>query len=147
VEPNDVPIIGTEQLTTTVTVPSGNTVVLGGLISDSKTKNDAGIPGLSRIPLLGNLFKNTKNSQDRKELIVFIQPNVVNNENELHKWSHNEDLRTSVGAEVAETFPNEVKPLPPQQPKETRKSWIKRLFSSDIDRERRSEHNPVKGRP
>ncbi len=136
VEPNDVPIIGTEQLTTTVTVPSGNTVVLGGLISESKTKSDSGLPGISRIPLLGNLFKNTKNDQERKELIVFIQPHVVSDDNELKKWSNNEDVRTSVGGDVAERFPTEATPLPPPQPKEPRKSWIRRLFSSELDRTR-----------
>ena len=107
---NSVPIISTEQLTTTVSVPSGNTVVLGGLISEQSTKTTNGIPVLSRIPGLGSLFKNDVSSKTRSELIIFIQPTVVNDNNQMHKASYGEDLRTDVGADAAKTFPSKVWP-------------------------------------
>ncbi len=102
---NTVPIIGTEKLTTTVTIPNQATVVLGGLITESEDKTDEGIPVLSRIPVIGQAFKNSKSTKSRKELLVFIQPTVVTDNRELGLASHSEDLRTSVGEEAAEAFP------------------------------------------
>lgn len=111
---NTVPIIGTEKLTTTVTIPNQATVVLGGLITESEDKTDEGIPVVSRIPVIGNAFKNAKSSKTRKELLVFIQPTVVTDNEELGVASFNEDVRTSVGEEVAGVFPQAEleKPLP-----------------------------------
>ncbi len=108
VEPNDIPIIGTEQIITTVTVPSGNTVVLGGLISEQTTNSSEGVPGISRIPLLGRLFKQDIKDDKRKELIIFIQPKIVNDAADLREASQSEDLRTAVGADAAQRFPNFV---------------------------------------
>jgi general secretion pathway protein D len=130
IEPNDVPIIGTEQVVTSVTVPSGHTIVLGGLISDEKKKDTSGLPFISRIPVLGNLFKDHSNSNTRKELIIFIQPVVVTDEKDLSQASYNEDIRTGIGADAYKQFPQV--PLPPteetqDQPK--KKSFFGRLFT------------------
>jgi len=73
----DVPIIGTREIITTVTVPNNETVVLGGLISENDQTNVTGIPVLSSIPGLGRLFSTNTDSKDRDELLVFIQPTVV----------------------------------------------------------------------
>lgn len=107
---NSVPIIATERLLTSVTVANRSTIVLGGLISENEEKSTSGIPVLSRIPVLGHAFKSTKSKKARKELLIFIQPVVVDeNEAELAA-SRSEDARTSIGADAAEVFP-EV-PLP-----------------------------------
>jgi type II secretory pathway component GspD/PulD (secretin) len=115
---NNAPIIGTEQLTTTVTVPSGNTVVLGGLIVDQYKKDTQGVPFISRIPLLGRLFKNDTRDKLRKELIIFIQPQVVNDDKMLRRMSLKEDLRSRVGGDAARIFPEVVIPvaLPVEEP-------------------------------
>ena len=102
---NTVPIIGTEKLTTTVTIPNRATVVLGGLITESEDKTDEGIPLVSRIPVIGHAFKNSTTSTTRKELVVFIQPTVVQDNHGLFSASRSEDLRMSVGSDVARTFP------------------------------------------
>ncbi len=102
---NTVPIIGTEKLTTTVTIPNKSTVVLGGLITESEDKTDEGIPLVSRIPVIGHAFKNSTTNTTRKELVVFIQPTVVEDGPQLFAASRSEDLRTSVGSDAAETFP------------------------------------------
>jgi len=107
---NEVPIIGTEQITTTVTVPNRNTIVLGGLISEQDQKDTEGIPYLSRIPVLGNLFKDTVKSKVRKELIIFIQPVVVDDNGDLRAASLSEDFRTQVGADAYKVFPDQVVP-------------------------------------
>lgn len=108
VEPNLIPIIGTEQIVTSVTVPDRNTIVLGGLISEKSDKATNGVPFLSRIPGVGNLFKDTKDSNTRSELIIFIQPQVVHDNAQLRSTSLGEDYRTQVGADAAERFPESV---------------------------------------
>lgn len=102
---NTVPIIGTERLLTNVTVANRSTIVLGGLITENEEKSTTGIPVLSRIPLLGHAFKTTKNVKSRKELIIFIQPVVVEDDEAAAHASLSEDLRSEVGADAAETFP------------------------------------------
>jgi type II secretory pathway component GspD/PulD (secretin) len=105
---NSVPIIGTEQVVTSVTIRDRNTIVLGGLISETTDKTNAGTPFLSRVPGVGNLFKQRKDSTTRKELIIFIQPQVVKGDESLTATSNREDYRTTVGADLAEKFPEKV---------------------------------------
>lgn len=130
VAPNLIPIIGTEQLVTSVTIPDRNTIVLGGLISEETNKNRTGIPILGKIPGLGKLFRNDNNTTTRKELIVFIQPQVVTDETSLRDTSLNEDFRTQVGAEAANRYPQKVQPpvAAPMNP-EQKKNFFQRMFS------------------
>ena len=75
---NSVPNILTQELTTTVRVPSGSTIVLGGLITDDKSMDDNGIPYINRIPILGPLLGGrTNKTRKRSELVIMIQPIVV----------------------------------------------------------------------
>jgi general secretion pathway protein D len=60
-----------------VGVQSGQTVLLGGLIRQDESKDDTGIPGLNRIPLVGRLFGSTDRRRSRSELIVLITPHVI----------------------------------------------------------------------
>jgi len=133
VEPNDIPIISTQQVITTVTVQDGHTVVLGGLISEQDKKDTGGVPGISRIPVLGSLFKNNTKSKSRSELIIFIQPHVVNDNLQLSNASNNEDIRTSIGAEAAEKFPTDASLLPPIGVPEKKKNWFQRNFGERKD--------------
>jgi general secretion pathway protein D len=107
---NSVPVIATERLLTAVTVPNRSTIVLGGLITENEEKITSGIPLISRIPVLGHAFKSTTSRKARKELIIFIQPVVVEDNPEALAASFTEDARTEVGADAAAVFP-EV-PLP-----------------------------------
>ena len=133
---NNVPIIGTEQLTTTATVSSGNTIILGGLISETDKKNNSGIPGLSRIPVIGNLFKSHDVTKERKELLIFIQPQVVNDNDQLRKASLHEDLRTKVGADAYKAFPERVWPkaVPVDQPETKKKTSAAKQESDDEEK-------------
>ncbi len=63
-------------------VQSGDTIALGGLIRDDRQEIVTGIPLLSAIPILGNLFKTTVNTKDRTELLVLITPRVVRDRRE-----------------------------------------------------------------
>ncbi|MBU1053361.1 MAG: hypothetical protein KKC46_05965 [Proteobacteria bacterium] len=70
------PIIDLRELSTTVRVREGNTVVLAGLISQIKQLDDVGLPGLGSIPYLKNLFRSMKNLKDNQELVIFITPYI-----------------------------------------------------------------------
>ena len=134
VEPNDIPIIGTEQLVTTVTVPNGRTVVLGGLITEEITTDSNGVPVISRVPLLGKLFRNDVDSVERRELMIFIQPNVITDNASLLGGSYQEDIRSNIGGYAAERFPQTVDPYNPpapiiEEPEARRKNFFQRIFT------------------
>jgi general secretion pathway protein D len=97
---NRAPIISAQELTTTVTVPNGGTVVLGGLIIESTTGDDSGVPFLMRVPVLGYLFKQTTRKVERKELIVLLQPTVVENNDDLARASTEEMNRSKLANEA-----------------------------------------------
>ncbi len=103
---NTVPVIGTERLLTSVTVANRSTIVLGGLITENEERTTTGVPILSHLPVLGFAFKSTKSVKARKELIIFIQPAVVEDAAETAAVSLAEDTRTEVGADAATTFPD-----------------------------------------
>jgi general secretion pathway protein D len=73
------PTISQRRVHSTVSVMSGQTVLLGGLISDSTQKTQSGIPGLSDIKVLGALFGSTDNTNTRSEIIIFIRPQLIRN--------------------------------------------------------------------
>jgi len=85
-----VPKIDTQKLTTTVIVPDGATILMGGLITQDDAKTSSGIPFISTIPLMGNLFKSTTDDTVRRELVVMIQPSVVFDVPELKEVSKTE---------------------------------------------------------
>jgi type IV pilus secretin PilQ/predicted competence protein len=70
------PITSERVAQTEVSVESGMTVVIGGLIKDSLVDTETGIPILKDIPLLGWLFKNKTKNKDRTELLIFITPEL-----------------------------------------------------------------------
>jgi general secretion pathway protein D len=73
----DSPTIQQRQITSSVSVQDGDTVALGGLITDSRTDIKGGIPILKDIPVLGVLFGTRNLSTSRTELLVLITPHVV----------------------------------------------------------------------
>ncbi len=68
----------TRSATTEVLVKDGETAVIGGIITDTQSNTESGIPLLSRIPVLGWLFKKKDKRVDKTELIIFITPKIVN---------------------------------------------------------------------
>lgn len=81
------PTITNRAITTEILSADGQTVALGGLIQETKTDGDNGVPGLSSIPLLGNLFKNKSDSLGRTELMMLITTKIVNNSSEVDEFS------------------------------------------------------------
>lgn len=77
-DPNN-PTINTSKIDTSVLVNSGDVLVLGGLISNNAIESTQKIPFLGDIPLLGRLFQYKQHSIDKKNLMVFIRPVIINN--------------------------------------------------------------------
>ena len=72
-----IPSIDTRELNTSVLVRNGETVVLGGIFQDARTRNEDRVPYLSSIPGIGNLFKRRANETQKRELLVFVTPTIV----------------------------------------------------------------------
>jgi MSHA biogenesis protein MshL len=62
-----------------VKAKNGQVIVIGGLMQNMSSNSDGGAPGLSDIPIIGNLFKQKKRSNIRSELVILLRPIVVNN--------------------------------------------------------------------
>lgn len=71
------PTILNRRVSTNLTLRDGGSLVMGGLISNSQSGGQAGIPGLGRIPVLGRLFRADTFQEDRTELIIMVIPYVV----------------------------------------------------------------------
>lgn len=71
------PQVNTRNAETTVLIRDGETIAIGGLISEQTSKTATGIPLLMSIPLIGYLFKGTSDSVRRTELIVFLTPKIA----------------------------------------------------------------------
>jgi general secretion pathway protein D len=80
-------------IVTTMMVQSGQTMVIGGLTSESDTKTESRVPGLSSIPLLGELFKYEKTDRQRRSLLVFLTPTVMHTSADAESVLQRELLR------------------------------------------------------
>ncbi|HPA16864.1 MAG TPA: secretin N-terminal domain-containing protein [Verrucomicrobiae bacterium] len=80
IDNNKIPNIATQELSTEITVANRATVLLGGLITTDVSDLSSGFPLLHRIPILGALFGGKSNTGDRKELVVLIQPIVLDSD-------------------------------------------------------------------
>ena len=76
VDADNVPQTCTREAETTLVVKNGETIVLGGLIRDEMTKTVTEVPLLSKLPLIGELFRNTTTSGRKSEILVFITPKI-----------------------------------------------------------------------
>jgi general secretion pathway protein D len=77
------PSFSNRNVSTQVTVQDGDTVAIGGIISESNSQTSGGVPFLHRIPVLGAAFGNKSFSRERTELLVFITPRVIYDTNEI----------------------------------------------------------------
>ena len=99
---------------TTVLIPDGGTLVIGGLIEDKATNSEQRVPWLSRIPLIGELFKVRDTSKGKTNLMVFLQPHILHDDREAaletdSKYEYLRDQQRKVGHDSA------VLPLAPFQ--------------------------------
>jgi general secretion pathway protein D len=94
------PTITKRAFSTTVTVPDQSTVIISGLIREDMVKQEARIPVLGSIPVLGALFRRTTMRKQRTNLLVFVTPHVVTDmaraEERKRVWEENTDLSLPV---------------------------------------------------
>ncbi|HEX6125621.1 MAG TPA: type IV pilus secretin PilQ [Pyrinomonadaceae bacterium] len=95
------PTINTQIMETQVTVPDGGTTVVGGVLFDDERENQNRTPGLSRIPLLGNLFKRKGVERNTNEILFFITPRIAR-----------PDLTASAGSAGVKSSATIVQPVP-----------------------------------
>jgi len=88
------PSFDQQVVQTQITMQDGDTIAIGGLISENTNSGSAGIPGLNRLPFIGGIFGNKTYSHDRSELIIFMTPHVIYDSNDLLEAS--QELKTSV---------------------------------------------------
>jgi len=69
--------IGTRNASTTLRLRDGETQILAGLLSDEERASGAGLPGLSKLPLLGRLFGSRSDSQKKTEIVMSITPRMI----------------------------------------------------------------------
>ncbi len=112
---NTVPTIGTQELLTTVTVRDGATVVLGGLITERTGKTERGGIFLRRVPVLKHLFGTTEKSTSRDELLIFIQPKIINSTAHLDSPNSIEAKRSRIMEETLR-FGMPLEEVPRAQP-------------------------------
>ena len=74
---NGVPSLSTNEAQTELLVNDGDTIVIGGIMKTRKTSSVSGFPWLSKIPLLGWIFKTEKEERENNELLIFITPKIV----------------------------------------------------------------------
>ena len=123
------PTIRKRSIETKLSMRDGATVMLGGLISETATDSDSGVPGLKDIPGLGHLFKKSGKTRARTELVILITPYIINDSGEaeaatdayqatLGTWAQSvrdrvkasRDARRAASAEV--TLPDAAAPEP-----------------------------------
>jgi len=80
---NEADIYDMRRIETRVMIPSGNTLVMGGLVSDGTTTSNVKVPILGDIPWIGLLFRQDGKKRDESNLIVFITPTIVE-DNDFH---------------------------------------------------------------
>ncbi|MDR0423273.1 MAG: hypothetical protein LBH46_01650 [Rickettsiales bacterium] len=96
---NSIPIIEKRALNTSLKIMSGNVLVIGGLLDDSSVSTERGLPILSSIPLIGNIFKTQSIEKKVTETVIFIKATIVrandglneHNRNLLEKYTSNVD--------------------------------------------------------
>ena len=157
---NQVPTIGTQELLTTVTVPNRSTVILGGLIQQSEEEVRTGLPFLSRIPVIKYLFSSTASKTRRRELIIMIQPTIVEGEDDLKQTNREENRRHEITGDAVRfsnpplpvrghehrprtridspRIPRRASPPPPE--KEEKKLWLWKRKASQAEPLRREPH-------
>ena len=79
------PSVFERKISTEVVAADGQSVMLGGLISENKSSNASAIPVLGSLPLLGHLFRSDSESTDKTELVVLVTPKIISNTDEWER--------------------------------------------------------------
>lgn len=88
------PIVNQQSANTQVVVNNGETVVIAGLTSNDKQHSESGIPFLKDLPFLGHLFKKSTKSVDKRDLVIFVTPHIIERKIEMATQAQTQDIPT-----------------------------------------------------
>lgn len=100
------PTVSERKVKSSISVATGQTVLLAGLISETHNGTRATLPILDQIPGLGDAFGHQDNSTARTELIIFIRPQIIRNGSDAHNVA--EELRSKLRGDIATTSTNKA---------------------------------------
>jgi general secretion pathway protein D len=100
IDGNEIPTIATRYIKTTVSSPNCATIALGGLITDDKRRTQSGVPVLSKIPVIGGIFRQAARNKSRQELIILMRPEVTLTKTDLARLRQKHEERTHFGPEI-----------------------------------------------
>ena len=105
------PIFSRRRLTTQAVVPDGHTLVLGGLVSDSKSDVNSKVPVLGDIPGLGAAFRKNSKERNKRNLVMFVTPTIISKDDYQNGQRPTEFFKTSssISAEEPKTMWNSAK--------------------------------------
>ena len=101
------PTVSERKVKSSISVATGQTVLLAGLISEQQNGTRSGIPGLDQIPGIGDVFGNQDKSTARTELIIFIRPQIIRDGSDAHIVA--EELRSKLRGDIAASATDNVK--------------------------------------
>jgi general secretion pathway protein D len=101
------PTVSERRVKSSISVATGQTVLLAGLISEQQSGDRSAIPVLDQIPGLGDAFGHQSNATTRTELIIFIRPQIIRNGSDAHIVA--EELRSRLRGDIATTTTNAAK--------------------------------------
>ena len=112
---NDIPVLDTRKITNTFMVADNETIVLGGLMQDRRRDIDEGVPVLMHIPGIGRLFRRDEDTNERRELLVFVTPRILDPHEAAvmagHYQDHYREVRGSVGDSIRSETTDDSPPL------------------------------------
>ncbi len=121
-----VPIINTINALTTIAVPTGQTVILGGMITKNDTIQERKVPILGDVPILGNAFRYDLKTLNRTELLFFLTPRIIHDDETSEMIKQIEAERMTFMESEAERMHGPLYGIPPREP-------MQALPATDID--------------
>ncbi len=107
------PIIDITSANTTVSVPNGHTIVMGGIITESDETIERKVPWLGDVPIVGRAFRFDSTNSTRSELLIFLTPRVILNDADSEFIKQVETERTHMIEEQAEEVHGPIFGVPP----------------------------------
>ena len=119
---NESPIFSRRSINTRAIVPSGNTLVLGGLNSDESTKNYSKVPLLGDLPLLGRLFRKDEKIRNKRNLLIFVTPTII----QEGDFQPNPDSKALLRTKKEDSLPDDMRKWESAKPNEKSKEKSKK---------------------
>lgn len=102
------------NMLTTVHIPDKSFLVLSGMVTETKSKIKSGIPCLGGLPLIGAAFSESDSQTDKKNIVIFIRPHIINSYQDMQRVSENQEdfFRESLGSpNIEETYEDSIESI------------------------------------